>query len=87
MFFQAAYTFDAGANACVYLLESEVSRFMSFVNAIYPNDILPAEEYIRGIPVQSNSPNKSVILNVIISMNWFLFHNFCYFYRIFKQLV
>lgn len=60
---QAAYTFDAGANACVYLLESEVSTFMSFVNTIFPNDTLSTEEYIRGIPVQLNTPSESVILS------------------------
>ncbi|XP_031628052.1 diphosphomevalonate decarboxylase [Contarinia nasturtii] len=58
---KAAYTFDAGANACVYLLESEVAKFVSYLNAYFPNNIATNDEYIRGIPVQVNSLNESEI--------------------------
>lgn len=57
--FKAAYTFDAGANACVYLLENEVSTFVSYLNAFFPN-VPASNEYIRGIPVQLNQPIESV---------------------------
>lgn len=57
---QTAYTFDAGANACVYLLESEVAKFISHLNTFFPNDESPADEYIRGIPVQSSPLSESV---------------------------
>lgn len=32
-----AYTFDAGPNACIYLLENEVDEFLTLVNHLYPN--------------------------------------------------
>lgn len=62
--FKAAYTFDAGANACVYLLESEVSNFVSYLNTFFPNDA-PTNEYVHGIPVQLNQPNELVIVKIL----------------------
>lgn len=44
---KAAYTFDAGPNACLYVLEKNVKRVLSFVNHVFPND--DGEEYVRGI--------------------------------------
>lgn len=47
---QVAYTFDAGPNACLYLLDSEVEEFLAVINEVFP----PSEnqtEYFRGIPV------------------------------------
>lgn len=32
-----AYTFDAGPNACIYLLENEVDEFLTLVDHLYPN--------------------------------------------------
>ena len=52
MLFQVAYTFDAGPNACLYLLESEVPQLLSVINHVFP----PANksvEYLKGIPVES----------------------------------
>lgn len=57
---QVAYTFDAGPNACIYLLEKEVPKFLSFLNIIYPNDELPPQEYIRGIPVELKTLKETV---------------------------
>lgn len=57
---QVAYTFDAGPNACIYLLEKEVPKFLSFLNIIYPNDELPPQEYIRGIPVELKTLKDTV---------------------------
>lgn len=58
---QVAYTFDAGPNACVYLLESEVDEFISLVNYVFPK---PKEaesvEYFRGLPL-SPKPCKKVL--------------------------
>lgn len=61
---RAAYTFDAGANACVYLLESEVNKFLSYLNAFFPNDGAIGTEYFRGIPVQVNTLNDSELESV-----------------------
>lgn len=50
---KVAYTFDAGPNACLYLLEKNVKRVLSFINQVFPNDNLGTVEYLRGIPVDS----------------------------------
>lgn len=46
-----AYTFDAGPNACLYLLEKNLKRVLSFINHVFPNDNEQTVEYLRGIPV------------------------------------
>lgn len=48
---RVAYTFDAGPNACLYLLEKDVPELLATVNKVFPNDKLGAPEYIKGIPV------------------------------------
>lgn len=67
-YFQAAYTFDAGANACVYLLESEVDKFLSYLNVYFPNDENAGNEYFRGIPVQLNALNGAVRENILFNV-------------------
>ncbi|KAJ8981458.1 hypothetical protein NQ317_000134 [Molorchus minor] len=46
---KVAYTFDAGPNACLYLLEQDVEEFMSLVNYVFPSS--NKDEYIRGLPL------------------------------------
>lgn len=48
--FQVAYTFDAGPNACLYLLEDDVPEVLSVINYIFPS-ATDSVEYIRGIPI------------------------------------
>ncbi|KAJ8916910.1 hypothetical protein NQ315_013380 [Exocentrus adspersus] len=60
---KVAYTFDAGPNACLYLLEQEVYEFLSLVNYIFP----PAsgqKDYIRGIPVIEEQLPKESSLHI-----------------------
>lgn len=45
-----AYTFDAGPNACLYLLESEVEEFLSVLNYVYPTTT-NQEDYFKGMCV------------------------------------
>ena len=52
---KVCYTFDAGPNACLYLLEKNVKRVLSFINYAFPNDDQTTDEYIRGIPVDQES--------------------------------
>ncbi|KAL9694803.1 hypothetical protein quinque_014088 [Culex quinquefasciatus] len=49
---RVAYTFDAGPNACLYLLEKDVPEVLATVNKVFPNDALGSPEYIKGIPVE-----------------------------------
>lgn len=44
----------------MYLLEKEVVPFLAELNEMYPNDVSPQEEYIRGIPVQLDANNDPV---------------------------
>lgn len=46
---KVAYTFDAGPNACLYVLEKNVKRVLAFVNHVFPNDALNGGDYVRGI--------------------------------------
>lgn len=47
---KVAYTFDAGPNACLYLLEDEVPDVISLINVIFPTSYTN-EEYLKGIPL------------------------------------
>jgi diphosphomevalonate decarboxylase len=46
-----AYTYDAGPNACLYLLEEHVPTVLAAVRHVFPSDS-PANEYYKGIPTQ-----------------------------------
>ncbi|KAG4067343.1 hypothetical protein HA402_000334 [Bradysia odoriphaga] len=47
-----AYTFDAGPNVCVYLLEKEVRRFVTMLAAFFPCDAYDEGKFVRGIPIK-----------------------------------
>lgn len=68
---RVAYTFDAGPNACVYLLDREVSKFLSFINIIYPNDEIPLEEYIRGLPSEIKTVWKKSVSGTSLAVGNF----------------
>ncbi|XP_053682713.1 diphosphomevalonate decarboxylase [Sabethes cyaneus] len=48
-----AYTFDAGPNACLYLLEKDVAEVLATINQVFPNDKCSSPEYIKGIKVDT----------------------------------
>ncbi|XP_055618531.1 diphosphomevalonate decarboxylase [Toxorhynchites rutilus septentrionalis] len=73
---RVAYTFDAGPNACLYLLEKDVPELLAVVNRVFPNDKLGSPEYIKGISVDVNdlpeasesfSPNQNNLIKYIIN--------------------
>lgn len=45
------YTFDAGPNACLFVLEKNLKKVLSFINHVFPNDNSNSVEYMRGIAV------------------------------------
>lgn len=48
---QVAYTFDAGPNACLYLLDSSVAETVDLVNFFFP--IKDSKNTVQGLPVPS----------------------------------
>ncbi|KAH8420213.1 hypothetical protein KR009_007315 [Drosophila setifemur] len=48
---QVAYTFDAGPNACLYVLEEHIPKLMYAIQKVFPNDLLDSKEYLRGLSV------------------------------------
>lgn len=56
-YFQVAYTFDAGPNACLYLLEKDVTRVLSLVTTFFPPKDGNMEKFIHGIPVAIVPPS------------------------------
>lgn len=63
---QVAYTFDAGPNACLYLLEKEVPLVMSAVKLYFPPGDT-SNQFIRGPQIDGvNIPQ--VIITVLASL-------------------
>ncbi|XP_054730440.1 diphosphomevalonate decarboxylase [Anastrepha obliqua] len=54
-----AYTFDAGPNACLYLLKSDVSAAIAAIQTSFPNDMGHSVEYVKGIPVGCETKEKN----------------------------
>lgn len=47
----AAYTFDAGPNACLYVEEKHVAELFAFIDHMFPHDDMNSVEYKRGIKI------------------------------------
>jgi diphosphomevalonate decarboxylase len=61
---KVAYTFDAGPNACLYLLEDDVDEVVTLVNDIFPS-VSDPREYFRGLPLNlKNSGNLQEALKL-----------------------
>ena len=57
---QVAYTFDAGPNACLFMLESEVPRFYSLVKHFFLSENV--DSIIQGLPIPEHICNDVSIL-------------------------
>jgi len=58
MFKKVGYTFDAGPNACLYMLKEHVSVVNEAIKACFPTD-LPSHEYYKGIPIDDIGQQKA----------------------------
>ncbi|XP_052901261.1 diphosphomevalonate decarboxylase [Anopheles moucheti] len=47
---KVAYSFDAGPNACLFLMEKDVAEVSAIVRRVFPFNGCAAEEYYKGIP-------------------------------------
>lgn len=50
---RAAYTYDAGPNACLFCLKKDLPELLSFVNFYFPRDGVKQEEVILGKEFQN----------------------------------
>ncbi|XP_017778010.1 PREDICTED: diphosphomevalonate decarboxylase [Nicrophorus vespilloides] len=65
---KVAYTFDAGPNACLYLLESEVAEVLSLINECFPSTVAKSD-YLRGIPlnIEKSSDDLKFAMNLQVN--------------------
>ena len=50
VWFQVAYTFDAGPNACLYLLEQHVAEVAAYLAHCYQESCDTPTEFFTGLP-------------------------------------
>lgn len=58
---KVAYTFDAGRNATLYLLEKDVPTVMGVLNHFFPPLENIATEYKRGLAIEEVKPTKDLL--------------------------
>ncbi|XP_049876139.1 diphosphomevalonate decarboxylase [Pectinophora gossypiella] len=61
---KVAYTFDAGPNACLYLLEKDVPEVLSLIKHIFPSST--PDKYVTGLSVNSASVNPELLRGLSI---------------------
>ncbi|KAF6201934.1 hypothetical protein GE061_004330 [Apolygus lucorum] len=49
---KVAYTFDAGPNACLFLLEEDVPEVVGLIKAVFPPHV-EGKTFMRGLPVEN----------------------------------
>ncbi|KAG7189815.1 hypothetical protein KM043_017475 [Ampulex compressa] len=57
---KVAYTYDAGPNATLYVLEKNVPEVMSVINYFFP-PIQDTVEYSKGLPIEITKPPQAVL--------------------------
>ncbi|XP_064611189.1 diphosphomevalonate decarboxylase-like [Liolophura sinensis] len=55
---RVCYTFDAGPNACLFLLEEDVPRVVSLVSHFFPPAVGDESNFVRGIPLIPDTPSQ-----------------------------
>ena len=55
---KVAYTFDAGPNATLFLLERDVPEVLGLINYFFPPREDTNLEYLKGIPVKPELPSE-----------------------------
>ncbi|XP_026321296.1 diphosphomevalonate decarboxylase [Hyposmocoma kahamanoa] len=56
---KVAYTFDAGPNACLYLLEKEVPKVLSLIKHVFPSS--SPEAYVTGLSSRSEHLDTNML--------------------------
>lgn len=58
---RVAYTFDAGPNATLYLLEKDVAQFVSVLDYFFPPIENSIAEYRKGMPIEIVEPSNDLM--------------------------
>ncbi|CAH0561340.1 unnamed protein product [Brassicogethes aeneus] len=66
---RVAYTFDAGPNACLYILEKDVEEFLSVVNYVFPPPEVDQVEYLTGMPLENRKIKNDLINSLNLTRN------------------
>lgn len=69
--FQVAYTFDAGPNACLFLLEEDVPRVLSLIRHFFRPVNSCFESFIHGLPIEV--PRVTTVCSFYLFLFFFLF--------------
>lgn len=60
-----AYTYDAGPNTTLYLLEKDVPAIMGILDHIFPPLQDTLVEYRKGLPIEAVKPSQvNLIFNI-----------------------
>lgn len=69
---RVAYTFDAGPNACLYLLKEHVPAVLQAIQSSFPNDASSNVEYVKGIPNDEEGSPSSSPTDTMLNGNFML---------------
>ncbi|XP_053994639.1 diphosphomevalonate decarboxylase isoform X1 [Hylaeus volcanicus] len=58
---KVAYTYDAGPNATLYLLEKSVSEVMGVIDHFFPPSQDTLVEYRKGLPIETIKPSQNLL--------------------------
>lgn len=61
---KVAYTFDAGPNACLYLLNNEVPIMLSLIQQVFPSST--PDKFVTGVPVKCEEAEEDVLNKVLV---------------------
>lgn len=60
---KVAYTYDAGPNTTIYLLEKDVPQFMAVLDHFFPCHN-SSKDYKRGIPIETIEPSEDLLQKI-----------------------
>ncbi|XP_014772589.1 diphosphomevalonate decarboxylase isoform X1 [Octopus bimaculoides] len=80
---KVAYTFDAGPNACLFLMEEDVPRFLSLIRHFFRPVNNGFENFIHGLPVDVPRVTTEDVLNISIgvmpdSIHYVIYTSVCF---------